>query len=197
MILNSIERYDFESNWNIWFWISLKDIILNEIERYNFECNWKICFWMELKDMILNFIKNYEKYIQDWYQVCHYLIKVSQFQCFLFQLPNIMLSYKLLLYQNFIERYDFEFHWKIWFWILLKDMILNFIERYDFEFHWKIWFWISLKDMILNFIQRVLLKFYKKLYKILRRLISSLSFVNKSFTISMFSFSTAKYNAVL
>ena len=38
---------------------------------------------------------------------------------------------------NVIERYDFGFHSKIWFWILLKDMILNVIERYDFEFYIK------------------------------------------------------------
>ena len=36
-------------------------------------------------------------------------IKVSQFQYFLFQLPKIMQSYKLLLYQNFIQKYDFDF----------------------------------------------------------------------------------------
>ena len=104
--------------------------------------------------MILNFIKKkYGKYIQDWYQVCHSLIKVSQFQCFLFQRPNIMLSYKFLFDQNFIERYDFEFYWKIWFWISLKDMILNVIKRYDFEYHWKIWFWILSNDIILNVIE--------------------------------------------
>ena len=52
-------------------------------------------------------------------------------------------------------------------------MILNSIERYDFEYY------------------------KKNIFKILIILISSLSFVNKSLTISMFSFSTAKYNAVL
>ena len=40
-------------------------------------------------------------------------------------------------------------------------------------------------------------EFYKKLRRILILLMSRLSFVNKSFTISMLSFSTAKYNAVL
>ena len=54
-----------------------------------------------------------------------------------------------------------------------KNMILNFIERYDFEFY----------------------NNYK--IKAYPMLISSLSFVNKSLMISMFSFSTAKYNAVL
>ena len=48
-----------------------------------------------------------------------------------------------------------------------------------------------------NGVERYDFRFYKKLRKILRRLISSFSFVNKSLTISMFSFSTAKYNAVL
>ena len=55
-----------------------------------------------------------------------------------------------------------------------------------------------LKDMILNFIERYDLGFYNinkiKIYPIL---ISSLSFVNNSLMISMFSFSTAKNNDVL
>ena len=61
-----------------------------------------------------------------------------------------------------------------------------------------IWFWIILKNIILNPIKRYNFELYKKnIFKILMALISSLSFVNKSLTISMFSFSTAKYNAVL
>ena len=51
--------------------------------------------------------------------------------------------------------------------------------------------------MILNFIEIYDYKFHKKLNKILRILAFILSFVNKSLMISMFSFSTAKYNAVL
>ena len=98
---------------------------------------------------------------------------------------------------NYIERYDFELHSKVWIWIQLNDIILNSIQRYDFEFHSKIWFWISFKDMILNPIEIYDSEFYKKLLKILKRLISSFSLVNKSFTISVFALSTAKYNAVL
>ena len=60
-----------------------------------------------------------------------------------------------------------------------------------------IWFWIILKDIFLNVIERYAFEFYKNIFKILIILRSSLSFVNKSLTISMFSFSTAKYNAVL
>ena len=137
--------------------MKLKDMILNFVGWYDFECYWKIWFWIELKDMIKNFIKmNCIKYIQDWYQVYHLLIKVWWFRCLLFQRLNIMLFYKLYYIKislkdmilnfikdtilNFIKRYDFEFHWIIWFWILLKNMILNVIERHDFEFHWKIWF---------------------------------------------------------
>ena len=51
--------------------------------------------------------------------------------------------------------------------------------------------------MILNAIEIYDFKFYKKLIKILRILTSILSLVNKSLIISTFSFSTAKYNAVL
>lgn len=45
-----------------------------------------------------------------------------------------------------------------------------------------------LKDMVLNYI--------KNIVTILKILISSLSFVDKSLTISIFSFSTAKHKAV-
>ena len=152
-------------------------MILNIIEKYDFEFHLKIWFRILLK-------KNGLKYIQDWYQVYHYLIKAWRFQYFLFQQPNIMLFDKYIFNLNIIERYDFEFYWKIWSWILLKGMILNFIGRYDFECHWMIWFWIILKDMILNFI--------KNIFKILRRLISSLSSFNRSLTFSMFSSWTAK-----
>ena len=52
--------------------------------------------------------------------------------------------------------------------------------------------------MLLNLIENYNLKFYKeKIMKTYPILISSLSFVNKSLIISMFSFSTAIYNAVL
>ena len=71
----------------------------------------------------------------------------------------------------------------------MKDIILNVIERYDLKCYWMIWCEILLNNMILNII--------KYIFKIYPRLISSLSFVNKSLMISMFSFSTAKYNAVL
>ena len=98
---------------------------------------------------------------------------------------------------NAIERYNFECHWDIWFWMSLKYMILNVIEKYDFEFHWKIWFLMSLKYMILNIIEIYDFEYCKNILKIFKKLISSLSFVNKSITISVFSFSTAKYNAVL
>ena len=47
---------------------------------------------------------------------------------------------------------------------------------------------MKLKDIILNSI--------KNMFKILRILISRLSFVNKSLTIAVFPFSTAKYNTV-
>ena len=57
--------------------------------------------------------------------------------------------------------------------MLLKDMILNYIKKYNFGFYKK-----------------------KKIFKILRILTSILLFANKSLTISMFPFSTAKYNAV-
>ena len=43
----------------------------------------------------------------------------------------------------------------------------------------------------------MILNSIKKIFKTLKALISSLSFVNKSLTISMLSFSTAKYNGVL
>ena len=90
---------------------------------------------------------------------------------------------------NFIKKYDYEFYWKIWFWTLSKDMIVNFIGKHDFKFYRKIWFW--------NFIERYDFEFYKNIFKILRRLISRCSFVNKSLTISMFSFLTAKHSGVL
>ena len=61
----------------------------------------------------------------------------------------------------------------IWIWIVLKDMILNDIEWYDSEYYKKLW------------------------RQILRILISFLSFDNKCFTISIFPFSIARYNAVL
>ena len=32
----------------------------------------------------------------------------------------------------------------------IKDMTSNFVEQYDFESNSKIWFWMVLKDMILN-----------------------------------------------
>ena len=51
--------------------------------------------------------------------------------------------------------------------------------------------------MILNIIEICDLKFDKKIIKILRILTSSLSLINKSFMISIFSFSTARYKAVL
>ena len=55
-----------------------------------------------------------------------------------------------------------------------------------------------MNSLILNGIQKFDLEFCKKkILKILRILISSLSLVNKSLIISMFPFSTAKYNAVL
>ena len=84
MILNPIERYDYEFHWKIWFWIQLKGMTMNSIGRYDFECYWIlwfewygiIWFWISLKDMIFNFIRNYEKYYEYWYQVCHSLIKV-------------------------------------------------------------------------------------------------------------------------
>ena len=85
----------------------------------------------------------------------------------------------------------------IWFWMILIDIILNVIERYNFEWYWKIWYSIWLKDMILNSIEWYDFQFHKNLWKILRILMSSMSFVNKSLMISMFSFSIAKYNAVL
>ena len=68
-------------------------------------------------------------------------------------------------------------------------MALNLIKRY--------YFWISLNDIFFNFIEWYKYEFYKNnLYKMYPRLISSLSFDNKSLMISMFSFSTAKYSAV-
>ncbi len=153
MILNGIERYDFEWYWKIWFWIVFKDIILNFIKKYDFELYSKIWFWISFKDMFLNVIERYDfewhwkiwfwilykirwKYLEDWYQVYHYLIKVWQFQCFLFQRPNIMLFCKLYYIR-----------------ISFKYMILNSIQRYDFEFHSKIWFWISFKEFFWNFIK--------------------------------------------
>ena len=90
---------------------------------------------------------------------------------------------------NFVERYDLKYHWKIGFQILLKNMILNFIERYDCELCWKIWLWILSKETIMNIISNI--------YEIIPRLMSSLSFANKSLTISIFPFSTAKNNGVL
>ena len=69
----------------------------------------------------------------------------------------------------------------IWLWILLNDMILNVTRRYDIEWDWMIWLWISEINI----------------FRILRILILSWLLVNKSLMISMFSFSTAKYNAVL
>ena len=77
-------------------------------------------------------------------------------------------------------------------------MILNSIEKYDVKLHWKTLFWIQLKDMILNFIEWYKYEFYKNnIYKTYPRLISSLSLVNKSLSISMLLFSTAKYNDVI
>ena len=76
-------------------------------------------------------------------------------------------------------------------------MSSNVIKKYDLELHWKILFWISLKNMILNVIERYNLEFYEKYIKILITLTSILSLNNRSLIISMFSFSTAKYNAVL
>ena len=70
----------------------------------------------------------------------------------------------------FIKRNDFECNWKIWFWILLKDMIFNVIKRYKFEFYQKIWFWIPLKDVILNYIERYDFKFHKKLMKNIKKI---------------------------
>ena len=59
-------------------------------------------------------------------------------------------------------------------------MILNCIELYDFECNWIIW-----------------LKFYKEIkIDIFKIFILSWLFVNKSLTISIFAFWTAKYNAV-
>ena len=90
---------------------------------------------------------------------------------------------------NFIERYDFEFHPKIRFWISSKDMILNFIERYDFEFYWKYDF---------NSIKIYNLQFYiKNKFKIYPKLMSSLSLANKNKTTSVLFFLTAKYNGVI
>ena len=54
-----------------------------------------------------------------------------------------------------------------------------------------------MKDFILNFIEEYDLEFYEKYIKILITLTSILSLDNRSLIISMFSFSTAKYNAVL
>ena len=77
-------------------------------------------------------------------------------------------------------------------------MILNSIEKYDVKLHWKTLFWIQLKDMILNFIEWYKYEFYKNnIYKTYPRLISSLSFVNKSFMISIYSPATASNIAVL
>ena len=76
-------------------------------------------------------------------------------------------------------------------------MILNGIERYDFKYYWMIWLWMELIDMILNDIKWYDSEYSKKLWRqILRILISSLSFDNKSLIISMFSILIAQYNAV-
>ena len=56
---------------------------------------------------------------------------------------------------------------------------------------------MQFKYIILNFIQIYDFKFHKKYLKILIILTSIFSLVNKSLMISMFSFSTAAYNAVL
>ena len=50
---------DWESNWNMWFWIPLKIMILNVIGKYNFKCDYKIWFWMSLKFNTLNTIEIY------------------------------------------------------------------------------------------------------------------------------------------
>ena len=51
--------------------------------------------------------------------------------------------------------------------------------------------------MILNFIEKCDLNVMNKIFQILRILISILLLFNKSLMISIFSFSTAKYNAVI
>ena len=66
---------------------------------------------------------------------------------------------------------------------------MNSIKIYDLKYNWNILFWIVLK-YILGFHKKIIIQIF-------RTLTSSLSLVNKSLIISMFSFSIAKYNAVL
>ena len=53
---------------------------------------------------------------------------------------------------NKIEIYNFECHWKICY---------NFIEKYDCECNYMIWFWMWLKDIALNFIEGYEFEYYK------------------------------------
>ena len=78
------------------------------------------------------------------------------------------------------HKYLKKFHWNIRFWIILKYLIS-----------------IPLKFLIWNSIEILNLKFHWMfLYQIVKILISSLSFISKSWTISTFSFPTAICNAV-
>ena len=119
--------------------MQFKEVILNFIERYNFELNWKICFWILLNDKILNDIEWYdsEYYIKLWRQMLRILISILSFDNK--SLIISILSFSIARYNDvLLINIIMKFHWKIFFWMQFKDLILNSIEWYDFEFYWKI-----------------------------------------------------------
>ena len=86
-------------------------MILNFIEKYNFRFYLKYAFKMHpILGSILSLLNK--------------SLMISMFPFSTAKYNAVLLNYIVL-----------KFHWKIWLWISLNDIILNFIEWYDFKFY--------------------------------------------------------------